>query len=132
MSASSDTLGDFLTAIRNGSKAQRAAVTVQWSRLREEVARTLAQSGYIAGYRKAERDKLPVLEVSLKYVSGAPAITGIERLSTPGRRLYAGVADVPKVIGGMGVTIVTTSQGVLTDTECRRRKVSGELLAKVW
>ncbi len=132
MSASSDTLGDFLTAIRNGSKAQRAAVTVQWSRLREEVARTLAQSGYIAGYRKAERDKLPVLEVSLKYVSGAPAITGIERLSSPGRRRYAGVADVPKVIGGMGITIVTTSRGILTDAECRRQKVSGELLAKVW
>lgn len=132
MSASSDTLGDFLTAIRNGSKAQRAAVTVQWSRLREEVARTLAQSGYIAGFRKAERDKLPVLEVTLKYVSGAPAITGIERLSSPGRRRYAGVADVPKVIGGMGITIVTTSRGILTDAECRRQKVSGELLAKVW
>jgi small subunit ribosomal protein S8 len=126
MSASSDTLGDFLTAIRNGSKAERKAVTVQWSRLREEVARTLAQAGYIAGYRKAERDQLPVLEVTLKYVAGTPAITGIERLS------YAGVADVPKVIGGMGITIVTTSRGILTDAECRRQKVSGELLAKVW
>lgn len=132
MSASSDTLGDFLTAIRNGSKAERKAVTVQWSRLREEVARTLAQSGYISAYRKAERDQLPVLEVDLKYVGGAPAITGIERLSSPGRRRYAGVADVPKVIGGMGITIVTTSRGILTDAECRRQKVSGELLAKVW
>jgi len=132
MSASSDTLGDFLTAIRNASKAERKAVTVQWSRLREEVARTLAQSGYIAAYRKAERDGLPVLEVDLKYVGGAPAITGIERLSSPGRRRYAGVADVPKVIGGMGITIVTTSRGILTDAECRRQKVSGELLAKVW
>jgi small subunit ribosomal protein S8 len=132
MSASSDTLGDFLTAIRNASKAERAVVTAQWSRLREEVARTLVESGYVASARKAERDGKPVLEVTLKYVGGAPAITGIERLSTPGRRLYAGVADVPKVIGGMGVTIVTTSQGVLTDVECRRRKVSGELLAKVW
>lgn len=132
MSASSDTLGDFLTAIRNASRAQRKAVTVQWSRLREEVARTLAQSGYISAYRKAERDQLPVLEVDLKYVGGAPAITGIERLSSPGRRRYAGVADVPKVIGGMGITIVTTSRGILTDAECRRQKVSGELLAKVW
>jgi small subunit ribosomal protein S8 len=132
MSASSDTLGDFLTAIRNGSKAERAVVTSQWSRLREEVARTLVESGYIASARKAEREGKPVLEVTLKYVGGVPAITGIERLSTPGRRRYAGVADVPKVIGGMGVTIVTTSQGVLTDVECRRRKVSGELLAKVW
>lgn len=132
MSASSDTLGDFLTAIRNASKAERKAVTVQWSRLREQVARTLTQAGYVAGYRKAERDKLPVLEVDLKYVAGVPAITGIERLSTPGRRRYAGVADVPKVIGGMGITIVTTSRGILTDVECRRQKVSGELLAKVW
>lgn len=132
MSASSDTLGDFLTAIRNASKAQLPGVTAQWSRLREEVARTLVESGYLASARKAERDGLPVIEVALKYVGGAPAITGIERLSRPGRRLYAGVAEVPKVIGGMGVTIVTTSRGILTDAECRRQKVSGELLAKVW
>jgi small subunit ribosomal protein S8 len=132
MSASSDTLGDFLTAIRNASKAQRGGVTVQWSRLREQVARTLVQAGYVSAYRKAERNKLPILEVDLKYVGRVPAITGIERLSSPGRRRYAGVADVPKVIGGMGITIVTTSKGILTDTECRRQKVSGELLAKVW
>ena len=132
MSASSDTLGDFLTAIRNASAAQRPSVTAQWSRLREEVARTLVESGYLASSRKGERDGLPVIEVTLKYVGGAPAITGLERLSRPGRRLYAGVTEVPKVIGGMGVTIVTTSRGVLTDAECRRQKVSGELLAKVW
>ena len=132
MSASSDTLGDFLTTLRNGSKAERSTVTVQWSRLREGVARILKDSGYIAGYRRSEKDGLPVLEVTLKYVSGAPAITGIERISTPGRRVYAGNSDIPKVIGGMGVTIVTTSKGILTDVDCRRQKVSGELLAKVW
>jgi small subunit ribosomal protein S8 len=132
MSASSDTLGDFLTTLRNGSKAERATVTVQWSRLREGVARILKDSGYIAGYRRSEKDGLPVLEVELKYVAGAPAITGIERISTPGRRVYAGNSDIPKVIGGMGVTIVTTSKGILTDVDCRRQKVSGELLAKVW
>ena len=77
MSASSDTLGDFLTALRNASKAERATVTAQWSRLREEVARTLVESGYVASARKAERDGKPVLEVTLKYVGGAPAITGI-------------------------------------------------------
>ena len=132
MSASSDTLGDFLTTLRNGSKAERATVTAQWSRLREGVARILKDSGYIAGYRRSEKDGLPVLEVTLKYVSGAPAITGIERISTPGRRVYAGNSDIPKVIGGMGVTIVTTSKGILTDVDCRRQKVSGELLVKVW
>lgn len=132
MSASSDTLGDFLTAIRNASKAERALVVAQWSRLREEVARTLVESGYVTSFRKLQRKGLPAIEVTLKYVGGVPAITAIERLSRPGRRLYSGVAKVPKVIGGMGVTIVTTSRGVLTDTECRRQKVSGELLAKVW
>ena len=132
MSASSDTLGDFLTVLRNGSKAERAKVTAQWSRIREGVARILKESGYIAGFRRIEKDGLPVLEVDLKYVDGVPAITGIERISSPGRRVYAGNAEIPKVIGGMGVTIVTTSKGILTDVDCRRQKVSGELIAKVW
>jgi len=132
MSASTDTIGDFLTSIRNASQANKPAITVQWSRLREGVAKILVESGYVASVRKAERDGLPVLELSLKYVAGVPAITSIERVSTPGRRIYAGYSSVPKVIGGMGVSILTTSRGVMTDAEARRQKVGGELLAKVW
>ena len=132
MSASTDTIGDFLTSIRNASQAGKATITVQWSRLREGVAKILVESGYVASVRKAERDGLPVLELSLKYVAGVPAITSIERVSTPGRRIYAGYSSVPKVIGGMGVSILTTSRGVMTDAEARRQKVGGELLAKVW
>ncbi|NBV38518.1 MAG: 30S ribosomal protein S8 [Verrucomicrobia bacterium] len=132
MSSSNDTIGDFLTSIRNASKAQKSSLTVQWSRLREGVARILTESGYLAGFRKVERDDKPVLELTLKYVSGVPAITSIERVSTPGRRVYAGYSAVPKVIGGMGVSILTTSRGVMTDSEARRQKVGGELLAKVW
>ena len=132
MSASNDTIGDFLTSIRNASKAEKATVVVQWSRLREGVARILTESGYLASFRKADRDEKPVLELTLKYVSGVPAITSIERVSTPGRRVYAGYTTVPKVIGGMGVSILTTSRGVMTDAEARRQKVGGELLAKVW
>ena len=132
MSASTDTIGDFLTALRNASQASKPAINVQWSRLREGVARILAESGYLASFRKAERDEKPVLELTLKYVSGVPAITSIERVSTPGRRVYAGYTTVPKVIGGMGVSILTTSRGVMTDAEARRQKVGGELLAKVW
>lgn len=132
MSASNDTIGDFLTSIRNGSKAQKATVLIQWSQLREGVARILTESGYLSGFRKVERDDKPVLELALKYVSGVPAITSIERVSTPGRRVYAGYTSVPKVIGGMGVSILTTSRGVMTDSEARRQKVGGELLAKVW
>jgi small subunit ribosomal protein S8 len=132
MSASTDTVGDFLTSIRNASQANKAAITIQWSRLREGVAKILTDAGYIASARKAERDGLPVLEITLKYVAGVPAITSIERISTPGRRVYAGYSSVPKVIGGMGVSILTTSRGVMTDAEARRQKVGGELLAKVW
>ncbi|NBX01311.1 30S ribosomal protein S8 [bacterium] len=132
MSSSNDTIGDFLTSIRNASKAQKPSLSVQWSRLREGVARILTESGYLAGFRKVERDDKPVLELTLKYVSGVPAITSIERVSTPGRRVYAGYSAVPKVIGGMGVSILTTSRGVMTDSEARRQKVGGELLAKVW
>lgn len=132
MSASTDTIGDFLTSIRNASQANKAVITVQWSRLREGVAKILVDAGYVAAARKAERDGLPVLELTLKYVAGVPAITSIERISTPGRRVYAGYSSVPKVIGGMGVSILTTSRGVMTDAEARRQKVGGELLAKVW
>jgi len=132
MSASTDTIGDFLTSIRNASQANKAVITVQWSRLREGVAKILVDAGYVASARKAEREGLPVLELSLKYVAGVPAITSIERVSTPGRRVYAGYSSVPKVIGGMGVSILTTSRGVMTDAEARRQKVGGELLAKVW
>jgi small subunit ribosomal protein S8 len=132
MSASTDTVGDFLTSIRNASQANKAVITVQWSRLREGVAKILVDAGYISAARKAEREGLPVLELSLKYVAGVPAITSIERVSTPGRRVYAGYSSVPKVIGGMGVSILTTSRGVMTDAEARRQKVGGELLAKVW
>ena len=132
MSASTDTIGDFLTSIRNASQANKAAITVQWSRLREGVAKILVDAGYVASARKAEREGLPVLELTLKYVAGVPAITSIERVSTPGRRIYAGYSSVPKVIGGMGVSILTTSRGVMTDAEARRQKVGGELLAKVW
>ena len=132
MSASTDTVGDFLTSIRNASQANKAVITVQWSRLREGVAKILVDAGYVASARKAEREGLPVLELSLKYVAGVPAITSIERVSTPGRRVYAGYSSVPKVIGGMGVSSLTTSRGVMTDAEARRQKVGGELLAKVW
>ncbi|MFZ9978889.1 MAG: 30S ribosomal protein S8 [Opitutales bacterium] len=132
MSASTDTIGDFLTSVRNASQAGKPTITVQWSRLREGVAKILVDAGYVASARKAEREGLPVLEVALKYVAGVPAITSIERISTPGRRIYAGYTSVPKVIGGMGVSILTTSRGVMTDAEARRQKVGGELLAKVW
>ena len=130
--ASHDPLGDFLTSLRNGSKAELATVTTQWSKVSEGVATILKQAGYIADFKKGEQNGLPVLEVTLKYVNRSAAITGIKRVSSPGRRIYAGYTEIPKVIGGMGISILTTSKGIKSDREARQEKIGGELLAQVW
>ena len=130
--ATHDTLGDFLTIIRNGSRAGLKSVSAQWSSVREGVARILKESGYIADFAKTEKNKLPVLEITLKYNGKTPVITEINRISKPGRRIYTGYGDIPKVIGGMGISVLTTSKGILSDAEARQQKVGGEILAQVW
>ena len=130
--ATHDTLGDFLTIVRNGSRAGLKSVSAQWSSVREGVARILKESGYIADFAKTEKNKLPVLEITLKYNGKAPVITEINRISKPGRRIYTGYGAIPKVIGGMGISVLTTSKGILSDVEARQQKVGGEILAQVW
>ncbi len=130
--ASHDPLGDFLTILRNGARAELATVTTQWSNVREGVAAILKKNGYIADFKKGEKNGLPVLEVTLKYTNRTSAISGIKRVSSPGRRVYAGYTDLPKVIGGMGISILTTSKGIKSDREARQEKIGGELLAQVW
>lgn len=130
--ATHDTLGDFLTIIRNGSRAGLKSVSAQWSSVREGVARILKESGYIADFAKTEKNKLSVLEITLKYNGKKPVITEINRISKPGRRIYTGYGDIPKVIGGMGISVLTTSKGILSDAEARQQKVGGEILAQVW
>lgn len=130
--ASHDPLGDFLTILRNGAKAERATVSTQWSNVREGVARILKENGYIADFAKVEQDGLPVLQVTLKYTNKSSAIAGIKRISSPGKRVYTGYTDIPKVIGGMGISILTTSKGLVTDRVARQQKVGGELIAQIW
>lgn len=130
--ASHDPLGDFLTILRNGSKAELATVTTQWSNVREGVARILKENGYIADFSKGEQNGLPVLQITLKYVNKSSAIAGIKRISSPGKRVYAGYTEIPKVIGGMGISILTTSKGLVTDRTARQQKVGGELIAQIW
>lgn len=131
--ASHDTLGDFLTILRNGYSAQLTTVTAQWSNLRESVARILKDNGYISEFSKGETTNgLPVLTLTLKYINRVPAVTGIKRVSTPGCRVYTGYTEIPKVIGGMGISILTTSRGLLADRDARQQKTGGELLAQVW
>lgn len=128
-----DTIGDFLTVIRNASAAGKAVCSTQWSRMRAEIARILKDEGYIAQFEeKTESTGKRTLLLTLKYVDGVPAIRGIERHSSPGCRLYYDCLSIPRVLGGLGVAIVTTSKGVMKDNEARRQKVGGELLAKVW
>jgi small subunit ribosomal protein S8 len=131
--SSHDPLADFLTAIRNASNARKDSCAFQWSKMRAAVANILLSEGYLAAVdeRTDERGH-KVLALTLKYVDGVPAITGIRRESSPGRRRYCGSREIPRVLGGLGVAILTTSGGVLKDADARQRKLGGEILCKVW
>jgi small subunit ribosomal protein S8 len=128
-----DPIADFLTRIRNGLRADHDEVEMPSSRFKAEIARILQEQGYIEGYETETARVGRVLRVRLKYTEDRrPVITGLERLSKPGRRRYVTASDVPKVQGGMGTAIVSTSRGVMTGHEARREGVGGELVARVW
>jgi small subunit ribosomal protein S8 len=128
-----DTIGDFLTIIRNASAARKDVAVTQHSKMRLALLKILQDEGYIAGYAEGEDKKgFKTLEIKFKYVGNTPAITGIERHSTPGRRLYYGVREIPRVLGGLGVAILTTSKGVMRAREARENGIGGELVCKVW
>ena len=128
-----DPIADFVTQIRNGVRAGKDSCQVQHSKLKREIARILKECGYIKGYEDIdEPGNKKYLKVELKYVNGESAITAIERYSRPGRRLYFASAEVPKVLGGMGVGVITTSRGLMTDHDARQQNVGGELVCKVW
>lgn len=128
-----DTIGDFLTSLRNAQRAQLATCTVSFSKMRAGIAAILQDEGYIAGFdTREEGPGRKFLDIQLKYVNDAPAIVGIERYSRPGRRLYSKYTDIPRVLGGLGVAILTTSKGILRDRDARRMKVGGEIICKVW
>jgi small subunit ribosomal protein S8 len=128
-----DPIADFLTRIRNGLHADRDAVEMPASNFKAEVARILREQGYIESFEVEPARVGRVLRVQLKYTEDRkPVIQGIERVSRPGRRRYVEAGTVPKVQGGMGTTIVSTSRGVMTGHDARREGVGGELVARVW
>ena len=128
-----DPIADMLTRIRNGSLAEHEKVDIPASRLRVRVAELLKDEGFIKNFRVIEDKKQGILRVYLKYGPGQErVITGLRRVSKPGRRLYVAADKVPSVLGGMGLAILSTSRGVLTDRESRRLKVGGEVLCYVW
>jgi small subunit ribosomal protein S8 len=131
--SSTDPIADFLTRIRNGLIADHDDVVMPASTFKAEIARILREQGYIDDFAVEPGRVGRQLRVRLRYTEDRkPVIAGLERLSKPGRRRYVGAGEVPKVLGGMGTTIVSTSRGVMTGHEARHAKVGGELVAKVW
>lgn len=128
-----DTIGDFLTIIRNASSAGKQTCVCPSSKLRLEIAQILKSVGYISNVAEAiTEDGFRELSISLKYVQGQPAIQGIKRMSKPGCRLYYEYTEIPRVLGGLGISILTTSMGLKKDSDARRQKIGGELICQVW
>ena len=127
----SDPLGDMLTRIRNGQSAHKTAIKSPASRLRINVLEVLQREGYIRGYER-EADGHQELSIELKYHNGTPVIRELKRVSKPGRRVYSGVKELPRVYNGLGIAIVSTPRGVLSDSEARDAHVGGEILCTVF
>ena len=127
-----DPLGDMLTRIRNGQQARKDSVVSPASKLRARVLDVLQREGYIRGYREEALGQHPGLRIDLKYFEGQPAIQHVSRISRPGRRVYSGAQELPRVRNGLGITIVSTPKGVLSDAEARQQNVGGEVLAEVF
>ena len=129
----SDPVGDLLTRIRNGQRAGKATITTPASGFRENLLRVLEREGYIRGFeRYALRDGVDELRVDLKYNEGTPVINEIQRVSKPGRRVYAKIKDLQKVYNGLGLSILSTPRGVMSDQEARQANVGGEVLCQVF
>ena len=132
MSTVTDPIADFLARIRNGTRAQKPEVLVPYSRIKAEIARILKDEGYITDYSIDTSAAHPRVKIINKIVERSSAIAGLSRVSRPGLRRYVGADEIPRVLGGMGLAILSTSRGVLSGREARKQKVGGEVLAYVW
>lgn len=129
-----DPIADFLVRIKNGYLARKKQVESPWSKMREAVAHLLVKHGYLARVKVDKIDQVrKKIVVELKYNSeGRPAVTDVRRLSKPGRRLYTSADKIPYALGGVGITIVSTSRGIMTDREARKKNLGGEIIGQVW
>ncbi len=128
-----DPIADMLTRIRNAMQARHAKVDVPGSKLKLEIARILKEEGYILNYKQGDEGSKRVIKIYLKYnPSNEPVINHLERASKPGRRMYCGSKEIPRVLGGMGINILTTPKGVMTGRTARKEGVGGELLCTIW
>lgn len=127
-----DPIADMLTRIRNAAQMKHADVMVPASNLKLEVLRILKEEGYISDFEKTEDGKQGIIKVTLKYINKVNVIKGLKKISKPGLRVYAKRDELPKVLNGLGIAIVSTSSGVMTDREARQKNLGGEVLAFVW
>jgi small subunit ribosomal protein S8 len=128
-----DPISDFLTHLRNASKAGLAQCVSPHSKLKESLANILKAEGFVRDVAAGtDENGHKTVVVTMKYVDNAPVLTGLKRSSTPGRRLYTGYADIPRVLNGLGIAIISTSKGLLKDQDARRQKLGGELVCTVW
>lgn len=128
-----DPIADMLTRIRNAIRAHHKNVAIPASNTKREIARILREEGYVNDVVVSDEGPQGAIAIDLKYVGDQqPVISGLERVSSPGRRVYCGKDDIPKVLNGLGVAIVSTSRGLMTDRQCREQGIGGEVLCKVW
>ena len=128
-----DPISDFLTRLRNASQARLAECVLPHSRLKAGLAKILSDEGYVGAISESvDEAGHKTLVVQMKYVDGVPAITGLKRVSTPGRRLYTRYSEIPRVLNGLGISILSTSHGLMKDRDARRNKLGGELVCNVW
>ena len=127
-----DPIADMLTRIRNALMARKEEVVIPASRIKKEIARILKEEGFIEDYRIEEDPVQDKIVIKLKYYKGESVIRGLKRVSKPGRRIYVSKDELPKVLGGLGIAIISTSRGVMTDKECRKLGIGGEYICDVW
>jgi len=130
--STTDPVADYLTRVRNAVKARHKRVDIPASTLKRAISRVLVEQGYVAGVSDVGSGPQAMLRIQLRYSDGQPAISGLKRISKPGRRVYLSAPDVPRVMSGLGVAIISTSKGLLTDRQAREQKIGGEVLCHVW
>ena len=132
MSTVTDPIADFLARVRNGTRAQKPEVLVPYSKVKAEIARILKDEGYISDYSIDSSAAHPLIKITNKIVNRSSAIAGLRRVSRPGLRRYVGAKEIPRVLGGIGISILSTSKGLMSGREAKKQNVGGELLAFVW
>lgn len=127
-----DPIADFLTRIRNAVKAKKKTVDIPSSKLKISLAEIMKKSFYINDYTVIEDNKQNILRITLRYIKGTPAVSGLKRISSPGLRIYAGADKLPRVLNGLGIAVLSTSKGLLTDKQAKKESMGGEVLCHIW